>query len=68
MPLTVLRVLDKLDKIGPEAVADELITSAGTTLEQAKQIVQLSEISGSNDEILRQVEPLVETTNRGRKA
>ncbi|MGA2798419.1 MAG: HisS family protein, partial [Thermoguttaceae bacterium] len=26
----VLRVLDKLGKIGPEAVADELITSAGT--------------------------------------
>jgi histidyl-tRNA synthetase len=55
----VLRVLDKLGKIGPEAVADELISSSGTSLEQARQIVQLSEITGSNDEVLQQVERLI---------
>jgi histidyl-tRNA synthetase len=65
--VAVLRVLDKLNKIGPDAVADELISSVGTTLEQAQQIVRLSEISGSNDEILRQVQPLVETTERGQE-
>src|SRR3990170_3864759 len=54
----VLRVLDKLAKIGPEAVTDELISTAGTTLDQAKRIVRLSEIAGSNDEIIRQVELL----------
>ncbi len=63
----VLRVLDKLGKIGPEAVADELISAAGTTLEQAKQILRLSEISGSNDEILRQVEPLVSGSQIGQE-
>ncbi len=64
---TVLRVLDKLGKIGPEAVADELITNAGTSLEQAKQIVRLSEITGSNDEILRKVEPLVSASQTGQE-
>ena len=63
--VAVLRMLDKLGKIGPEAAADELISSAGTTLAQAKQIVQLSEMTGSNDEILRQVEPLVSHSQTG---
>ena len=63
----VLRVLDKLGKIGPEAVADELISVAKTTPEQAKQIVRLSEISGSNDEILRQVDPLVSGSQTGKE-
>ena len=65
--VAVLRVLDKLGKIGPEAVADELISSAGTSLEQAKQIVRLSEITGGNDEILQQVEPLVSASQTGRE-
>jgi histidyl-tRNA synthetase len=65
--VAVLRVLDKLGKIGPEAVVDELISSAGTTLEQARQIVQLSEITGSNDETLRQVEPLVSASQTGQE-
>jgi histidyl-tRNA synthetase len=63
----VLRVLDKLGKIGPEAVADELISAADTTLEQAKAIVRLSEIAGSNEEILRQVDALVSTNQTGQE-
>jgi histidyl-tRNA synthetase len=62
----VLRSLDKLGKIGPEAVTDELTSAAGTTLEQARQIVRLSEITGGNDEILRQVEPLVAGSQTGK--
>jgi histidyl-tRNA synthetase len=65
--MAVLRVLDKLGKIGPKAVADELISTAGTTLEQAEQIVRLSEISGSNDEILRQVDDLVSASQIGQQ-
>ncbi len=65
--VTVLRVLDKLGKIGTEAVSDELTSNAGTTLEQAKQIVQLSGITGNNNEILRQVEPLVSASQTGRE-
>ncbi len=65
--VTVLRVLDKLGKIGPEAVTDELISNAGTTLDQAKQIVQLSGITGNNNEILQQVEPLVSGSQTGQE-
>ncbi len=55
----VLRALDKLGKIGPEAVAEEMVSVAGATLEQAKQVLRLSEITGGNDDVLRQVESLV---------
>jgi histidyl-tRNA synthetase len=55
----VLRALDKLGKIGPEAVAEEMTTGAGATPEQARQVLKLSELTGGNDEILRQVEALV---------
>ncbi len=61
----VLRLLDKLGKIGPEKVAEELIAAAGATREQALQIVGLSKIAGSNDEILRQIEPLVAGSEKG---
>jgi histidyl-tRNA synthetase len=55
----VLRALDKLGKIGAAAVAEEMVSVAGATEEQARQVLQLSEIAGGNDEMLRQVEPLV---------
>jgi histidyl-tRNA synthetase len=64
---TVLRVLDKLGKIGPDKVFDELTSAVGTTMEQAKQIVRLSEITGSNDDILRQVEALVSGSQIGQE-
>jgi histidyl-tRNA synthetase len=63
----VLRVLDKLGKIGPEAVADELTSVADTSLQQAKAIVRLSDLSGSNEEILRQVETLVSSNQTGQE-
>jgi histidyl-tRNA synthetase len=65
--VAVLRVLDKLGKIGPQAVTDDLVASAGATLEQAKQIVRLSDITGSNDDILGQVETLVSASEIGRQ-
>jgi histidyl-tRNA synthetase len=55
----ILRALDKLGKIGPAAVAEEMVAVAGATAEQAGQVLQLSEIAGGNDEMLRQIEPLV---------
>jgi histidyl-tRNA synthetase len=55
----VLRALDKLGKIGAEAVAEEMVSVAGATVEQARQVLQLSEITGGNGDVLRQVEPLV---------
>ena len=51
--------MDKLGKIGADAVAEEIVSAAGAAPEQARQVLQLSEIAGSNDEVLRQVEALV---------
>jgi histidyl-tRNA synthetase len=55
----VLRSLDKLGKIGAEAVADEMVSAAGATPEQARGVLRLSEIAGSNDDVLREAESLV---------
>jgi histidyl-tRNA synthetase len=55
----ILRALDKLGKIGAAAVAEEMASVAGATPEQARQVLQLSEIAGGNDAMLRQIEPLV---------
>jgi histidyl-tRNA synthetase len=61
----VLRALDKIGKIGPDAVAEEMIRVAGATSEQARRVLRLSEISGGNDEILREVESLVAGNETG---
>ena len=49
----------------PEAVAEEMVSAAGATAEQARQVLRLSEIAGGNDEVLRQVEPLVAGSETG---
>ena len=61
----VLRALDKLGKIGPDRVAEEMVASAGTTETQAREILRLAEISGSNDEVLCQVDGLVAGNETG---
>src|SRR5208337_2047625 len=45
---SVLRALDKLGKIGPEKVAEEMVAAAGATPEQAREVLKLAEISGTN--------------------
>jgi histidyl-tRNA synthetase len=55
----VLRALDKLGKIGREKVAVEMVAAAGTTTEQAGQVLKLAELSGTSDQILSQLGPLV---------
>jgi histidyl-tRNA synthetase len=57
--------LDKLGKIGPDAVAEEMAATANATSEQASTILKLSEITGGNDEVLRQVESLVSGNETG---
>src|SRR4051794_17826190 len=54
----VLRALDKLTKIGPEKVSVEMQSVAGATSHQAETILRLAQISGSNDDILKQLEKL----------
>ncbi len=58
--------MDKLGKIGAEAVAEEMVSAAGATAEQARGVLRLCEITGSNDEVLRQAESLVAGTETAR--
>lgn len=64
----VLRALDKLAKIGAEKVAAELEREAGTSPEQARDVLALAELTGDGDALLGQLAPLVagsETGERG---
>ena len=56
--IEVLRVVDKLDKIGPEKVAAELTQSVGISAQQAAQALRLATITGTDgqdvsDQVLR---------------
>jgi histidyl-tRNA synthetase len=55
----VLRALDKLNKIGPEGVAEELAHTAGTSSTDSQQLLALSSLQGNNHEILSRLEELV---------
>lgn len=61
----VLRSLDKLAKIGPAGVADELIAACGVTPEQVGEVLKLAAIQGQPDAVLQQLEPLVARSQKG---
>ncbi len=61
----ILRALDKLAKIGPEKVAQEMEATAQTTAEQAADVLKLAGLDGTNGEILHQLEPLVSGSETG---
>lgn len=63
--VTILRCLDKLEKIGRDAVATEMIDAAALSNTQADQVLQLAELSGSVDEVLSGVDRLVKGNERG---
>ena len=52
--IEVLRVVDKLDKIGPEAVAQELEENVGLSATQAQLALQMAGITASNGEELEE--------------
>ncbi len=54
----VLRAIDKLDKIGRAKVCDEISSNTSASQEQINQILQLTELSGSNQEILSLLQPI----------
>jgi histidyl-tRNA synthetase len=56
----VLRNIDKLDKIGPDAVAALLEAECGATPEQAKACLALAELSGSDASVIDAVRSLAE--------
>jgi histidyl-tRNA synthetase len=54
---TALRIVDKLDKIGPDAVT-EMLVAAGATDAQAKAALRLAEISATDASFVDQVRSL----------
>lgn len=56
--VAVLRALDKLPKIGREKVKQEMLDTTGASDAQVDEILKLAEISGTNQEILSQLEPM----------
>jgi histidyl-tRNA synthetase len=61
----LLRALDKLGKVGRQKVADEMVAAAGATAEQADEVLKLAELSGTNDQVLAQLAPLVAGSEQG---
>lgn len=61
----LLRALDKLGKVGRQKVADEMVAAASATAEQAEQVLKLAELSGTNDQVLAQLGPLVAGSEQG---
>jgi histidyl-tRNA synthetase len=54
----VLRSVDKLDKIGPGAVAELLTTEAGATADQAAAVLELAEVRGAEASVADRVRDL----------
>lgn len=65
--VAILRALDKLGKIGPERVAEEMCQTAGLRPDQAHEVLRLAHLTGTNDQILCQLEPLVHGTATGQE-
>lgn len=54
----VLRSVDKLDKVGPEAVADLLGAEAGATADQAAAVLELAHVRGEDGSVIDRVRDL----------
>ena len=61
----VLRALDKIAKIGHDAVKAEMGETAGLSPEQAEEVLKLTALKGSNLEILEQIAAMVAGTAKG---
>ncbi|MDR1486171.1 MAG: histidine--tRNA ligase [Planctomycetaceae bacterium] len=57
--IPLLRALDKINKIGKQAVSDEMINVAGITQFQADQILEFVLLRGSNDEVLLSLQKML---------
>jgi histidyl-tRNA synthetase len=63
----ILRSLDKLSKTGPAQVQAEMMETAGTTAQQAKQVIDLSGLRGTSDEILSQLDEILRGSESGQQ-
>ncbi len=63
----ILRALDKLGKAGPARVVEELQAKAGASEDQANRVLAFSQIGGTNDSVLTQLETMVGTSATGQE-
>ena len=63
----ILRALDKLPKIGHDGVADELAREGGIGAPTFQKILDLASITGTNDGVLAQLDPLVAGSETGQE-
>lgn len=61
----ILRALDKLAKIGGDAVVAEMTEKVGATESQARAVLTLASLTGSPDTLFQQLEPLLEGSDDG---
>jgi histidyl-tRNA synthetase len=61
----VLRALDKLPKIGREAVIAEMTEKVGTSAAQADAVLKMTELTGSSAHVLSQVETMLAGNEQG---
>lgn len=61
----VLRCLDKLGKIGADAVSDEMQRVAGIAESDARRVLALAELQGDTSAIIRRLPELVTGSERG---
>lgn len=55
----ILRSLDKLDKIGRDAVVTEMVEKVGIPVDGANQVLDMAQLKGSPDEILSSLEGML---------
>lgn len=63
----ILRALDKLPKVGPEAVKTEMREAVGASSEQADSVLKLAALKGTPDEILIELDRMLSSNEAGSK-
>ncbi len=63
----ILRALDKLPKIGREAVIQELVEKVGVDAAAAGKVLEFASITGTSSDVLSAVEPLVASSETGKE-
>ena len=55
----ILRALDKIAKVERDVVIREMVEKAETSEENAAKVLELADLTGTNDELLEKLKPLV---------
>ncbi len=61
----ILRSLDKLDKIGRDAVAAEMVEKVGIPATSAAQVLDMAQLKGSPKDVLAALEPMLAGSTTG---